>query len=207
MTNMENQEILLKFDREMKAANNGENPLRKSIMGYYGESIVAKEFKEKGFEVKEKGGLAGYDLLINNKRIEVRTSEIKKEWAFPNSIRAWGWKLRTRDKNKKPNEIKYDFIVLVKLEDDWSNYTLFILSKEDVEKMGVQYFNGYQTVATAIYLFKTPIAEALEFDNKRKPCNPELGTSQLITNKCLELNKNPSKFIINWQGIGKLLNK
>ncbi|MBM3247783.1 hypothetical protein FJZ17_04580 [Candidatus Pacearchaeota archaeon] len=186
---MEIYETILKFDQDMKRINSGKNPLRKSIMGYYGETIVAEEFKKRGFRVEEKGGQAGYDLSVNNKKIEVRTSEIKKEWAFPKDVRAWGWKLRTRDKNKKPNPIKYDFIILVKLEEDWSNYSLFILSREDVESMGAQYFSGYQTVANAIYLFKTPIEEAIKFDKERKPCDPKLGTSQLITPKCIELNK------------------
>ena len=178
--------IILQFDREMKEIF-GENRVRKSIMGHYGELLVANELIKHDFNVKFKGNLAGYDLLVNNKKIEIRTSQMKRERAFPERIKAWGWKLQTRDGKKMPIPIKYDFIILVKLNDTWEDYELFMLSKDEVEKIKDTYFSGYQTVARAFYLFKNPIEEAQRNDKHN-----------MITKECINFNKNTSKFLINW---------
>ncbi len=185
---MEVSDIILKFDREMKEANGGVNPLRKSIMGYYGEVIVANELRKRKIGFHEKGGLAGYDLFVSGKsRLEVRTSAIKNERAFPKSISAWGWKLQTRDRDKNPNPIKYDLIALVKLDEDWRKYDIFMFSKEEVEKMKDTYFGGYQTVARSIYLFSNPMAEAQRADKHG-----------MITKECIAFNRHPEKFLVDW---------
>ena len=187
--NKEKQEIklILNFDKDMKLINNGINPVRKALMGYYGEIIVASEFRKRGVSVERKGNLTGYDLLVNGKKIEVRTSEIKIERAFPNKITAWGWKLQSTNRKKEPKPINYDIIVLVKLKGNWKDYELFMLSHKEVEEVGITKFSGYQTVARVIYLFKNPLKEAIKKDKNK-----------MITKKCIEFNKNPKKFIINW---------
>lgn len=170
----------------MKNINSGTDPLRKAIMGYYGERVAAKEFEKKRFKVERKGGLSGYDLIVNGKKIEVRSSEIKKERAFPKKISAWGWKLQTMNKNGKPKLIKYDFVVLVKLQETWEKYQLFMLSKKEVMEVSRTKFKGYQTVARVIYLFKNSLKEAKKCDKYK-----------MITKKCEEFNLNPKKFLIN----------
>jgi len=186
---MNEMDIILEFDKNMKSLNSGINPLRKCVMGYYGEVLVANEFKKRGFNIQKKGGQAGYDLIVNGMNVEVRASEVKIERAFPKKITAWGWKLQTRDKNKNPKPIKYDFIILVKLDKDWKNHQLFMFSKKEVEDMKYTYFRGYQTVARVIYLFTNGIEEAI---------NPENNKYDMITSQCIEFNKNPSSFLIDW---------
>src|SRR5580704_5985735 len=91
-------EEIISFDSKMKAIFSTTNPLRKALMGKYGEFVVAKEFQTRGQHPKGLGGnLTSYDLEIGSTRIEVRTSELKRERAFPELIRAWGWKLQTYD--------------------------------------------------------------------------------------------------------------
>jgi len=183
---------ILRFDKEMKEIFNGENPIRKAIMGYYGELVVANELKKLGFDnVIRKGNLTGYDLSIDNKKIEVRTSELKKERAFKKDMPAWGWKLQTNDRKGNPKEIKYDFIILVKLENDWHNYQLFMFSKDEIESMKLSYFSGYQTVARVIYFFFNCLDKAIEYDERRKG-------DKMITEQCIEFNRNPNKYKPDW---------
>src|SRR5438132_4287203 len=90
-------EEIIRFDKRMKEIL-GENPLRKALMGKYGELLTAALFKERDFDVSREssGNLTSYDLQVNQYKIEVRTSELKKERAFPKNILAWGWKLQAR---------------------------------------------------------------------------------------------------------------
>src|SRR3989344_2946083 len=182
--NKEKIKLILDFNKKMKSINNGINPVRKALMGYYGEIIVANESEKKGFYCGKKG--KGYDLSVNGKKIEVRTSEIKIERGFSKKIKAWGWKLQSM-KKEEPETINYDFIILVKLGDNWKDYELFMLSKQEAEEVIITKPPFYQTVARIIYLFKNPLKEAIEADSYR-----------MITSKCREFNKNPKKFIIDW---------
>ena len=180
-------EYILDFDRKMKKLFEGENPLRKALMGKYGELLVADEFKKRGFSVEVEGNLTSYDLIIEGKKVEIRTSEVKRERAFPKSIKAWGWKLQTNDRNRNPKELKYDVIVLVQLFDDWKKYNLYILSREEVESMRITSFSGYQTVARGIYLFENDLEEARKVDRH-----------EMITEKCEDFNNHPKKYLLKW---------
>jgi len=196
--NVENKESeacrdIIVFDKKMKELF-GNNPLRKALIGKYGEILVINEFKRRGFDVKTAGNLTSYDLIVNGYKIEVRTSEVKRERAFPEKIRAWGWKLQTRNRSKEPKEIKYNFIILVQLYDDWTKFKLYLLSREQIEKMKETYFTGYQTVARAIYLFQNNLKEAVATDKHK-----------MITRTCIKFNKNPSKFMLDWTLIRKIL--
>ena len=104
---------------------------------------------------------------------------------------AWGWKLQTNDRKGNPKEIKYDFIILVKLENDWHNYQLFMFSKDEIESMKLSYFSGYQTVARVIYFFFNCLDKAIEYDERRKG-------DKMITEQCIEFNRNPNKYKPDW---------
>lgn len=174
------------FDARMKDIL-GKNPLRKSLMGKYGELLVASWFKKKGFDVsKVEGNLTSYDLIVNGQKIEVRSSELKRERAFPENIQAWGWKLQTRDRGEKPKKIKYDYIILAQLFENWEKYNLYVFSKNEIEIMRPTFFTGYQTVARAIYLFKNKLKEAQKYDKHK-----------MITKECIKFNKNPKRYLLN----------
>src|ERR1700731_3463106 len=97
----------------MKSIFPAANPLRKPLMGKYGEFVVAKEFEKRGhYSTRLGGNLSSYDLEIDGDKIEVRTSELKKERAFPDQIRAWGWKLQTYDRKGNLRPVKWDSIFL-----------------------------------------------------------------------------------------------
>ena len=55
------------------------------LVGEIGEFYVLCELEKRGFSVEHKGGMAGFDILIENpdKRIEVRTSLLKNEGLYP----------------------------------------------------------------------------------------------------------------------------
>lgn len=182
-------EIMQKFNRKMRDAHEGDYPSRGDVMGYFGEIAAQNELDKRGIPYIVKGGQAGYDILANGKKLEVRTSQLKSERCFPKNIMAWGWKLQPRNsrENKEPTPLKCDMITLVKLEDDWENYEFFMFSKEEVEKMDEVHYGGYQTVARSIYLFKNPMEEAIKADKYK-----------MISKQCIEFNKNPEKHILNW---------
>jgi len=186
---------IIKFDSRMKRLF-GENPLRKQLMGKYGELLVASLFKRRGHKISTEaaGNLTSYDLIVDGRKIEVRTSEIKKERAFPDPIRAWGWKLQTNDKNGAPKNLKYDFIILVRLFNRWDRFKLYILSKKQVMDVKVTRFRGYQTVARVIFLFKNPLRLARRLDSHR-----------MITESCADFNRCPSKFQLKWNRIRTIL--
>ncbi|PIT85537.1 hypothetical protein COU36_02700 [Candidatus Micrarchaeota archaeon CG10_big_fil_rev_8_21_14_0_10_59_7] len=167
-------------------------------MGKYGEFIAIKEFKAHAFRVGERGGnLTSYDFIVNNQKIEVRTSELKHERAFPNDISAWGWKLQTRDRKGREKPIGYDFIVLVQLLEPWNKYALYLFSKSEIEKMPATYFRGYQSVARVLYLFKNRkhLENAIKSESKRKR------NEKMITRAVLDFNKNPKKHLLHWQRV------
>ena len=187
-------EIMLEFHKKMREAHmkthKGDYPTRGDVMGYFGELVVRNELKKREIPYTAKGGQGGYDILANGKKLEVRTSQLKQERCFPKHIKAWGWKLQARDvrKDKKPVPLKYDLISLVKLNDDWDQYDIFLFSKEEVEKMDEIHYGGYQTVARGIYLFPDKIEKVLPDDK-----------NEMISGQCVEFNWNPKAHLIDWK--------
>jgi hypothetical protein len=161
-------------------------------MGYYGEVLMGDELRKRGIPYEKKGGLAGYDLLVEGRiKLEVRTSELKNERCFPKNIRAWGWKLQKRNMNgedRSPVPLKYDLVTLVRLKGGWDKYDIFMFSREQVEKMEEIHYGGYQTVAKGIYLFQNPLEEAIKSDKHH-----------MISRQCRAFNRHPERFLIDWQ--------
>lgn len=187
---------IINFDKRMKRIFE-ENPLRRALTGKYGELRVAADLKRRGFTVEQvEGNLTPYDLVVNGHKLEVRTSEVKHERAFPKNVSAWGWRLQSRGRDGTPKEIKWEYIILVQLLDSWKRYRIHLLSKGQVEEVSETHFAGYQTVARVIYLFlsRKDFKEAREHDK-----------NNMITKACIEFNANPLKYKIDWNELKKLL--
>ena len=186
------KQIILEFDRKMRKVRGGDYPVRRDVMGYYGEVLMGDELQKRGIPYEERGGLAGYDLLVDDRiKLEVRTSELKNERCFPKNIMAWGWKLQKRNmkgEDRSPVPLKYDLVTLVRLKDGWDKYDIFMFQREQVEKMEEIHYGGYQTVAKGIYLFQNPLEEAIKSDKHH-----------MISRQCRAFNKHPERFLIDWQ--------
>jgi hypothetical protein len=66
-----------------------------SLVGLAGEFLVMHKLTQKGLEFGSRGAQAGYDIrLMNGRKLEVRTSQLKDEGLFSEPVELWGWRLK-----------------------------------------------------------------------------------------------------------------
>ena len=181
-------------------------------MGEYGELLVLSEIIElkKKNKIKYfnyKGGQSKYDIGIflnddSKVKLEIRTSPYKKEWFFSKAVMNWGWKLQSRNQVGDPKEPEYDWIILVKLDDEWKP-KYYTLSKSEVLKIQKFKWSGYKTVARAIHLFENVemLKKGKEEEKKKREKYPDI---RIIPKESEDFTKNPKKYELNWRKIIEL---
>lgn len=119
------------------------NRMNKSVvLGYLGELIVLQKFNDEGYSPVHKGKLSGYDILVRDKKIEVKTSRLKED-GFKN--KNWGWTLL-----KKNQDVKYDIAVCLALNEKLEVEGYYCIDKENLESF--KFSHGQYTNITKGFL-------------------------------------------------------
>lgn len=169
------------------------NPkIPKKLMGELGEFYTLEKLERLGFYPEHKGGLGGYDIYLKeiDKKIEVRTSLLKDEGGvYPDkTIRYWGWRVENRNQKKIK---KFDYLIGVTLNDDFSKPKFYIFTYEEAFKVGDVEIGRFKSVKKKIHLFENK--RAYEKALKLKPA--------LITSFERQINCRSSKFLDKWNKI------
>jgi hypothetical protein len=116
------------------------------VKGYLGELFVRKKLEQEGYEVRQKGNQAGYDLEVNEKNItiDVKFSTYKREEevrvrGFP---RFWHWCLKHQNK-KRP--VSCSHIICVAADDNLDPKVYYIIESNHLDrfpKSGISQFKG-----------------------------------------------------------------
>ncbi len=160
------------------------------LVGVIGEFYVLYELEKRGFSVKHKGGMAGFDILIENsdKRIEVRTSLLKNEGLYPQNVYFYGW--RVKDRNQK-KEDKFDIMVGVALDDTFTRPKFYIFTHKEAFSVDDVDIGRFKNVQKKIHLFKN-----LGICKKAIESKPSL-----ITKYEKHINKHREEFLNKWNKI------
>lgn len=123
----------------------------KGLLGELGELCVLKELAEHCSEIERKGGLCGYDILLQKKqKIEVRTSNLKNNGEYDKSIKFWGWTVEKRGTTRKP---KFDFLICVAFKENYKKPDFYIFTKKEAFKNRVINMAHLRNVKRTIHLF------------------------------------------------------
>lgn len=163
---------------------------RRDLVGEVGELYALEALQKEGLHPNRKGGQGRYDIELNNKKIEVRTSLLKNEGVYPDkTIRFWGWRVENRNQNRRH---KFDFLVGVALANDLSKPKFYVFSYKEAFSVDDVYIGRFSNVKKKIHLFENK--RAYRKAMKQKPA--------LITQFERRLNSNPARFRNKW---GKIL--
>jgi hypothetical protein len=119
-------ELLTKVIRDENCAR-----MNKSVVkGYLGELNVLQKLQSDGYKPEHLGNQSGYDILLDKVKIDVKTSELKKDGSDDD---IWGWALLRKDK-----PIKYDAAVCVALDKKLDVDAYYCIFRQNVEKFESQ---------------------------------------------------------------------
>ena len=186
-----------------KAFNDIDPRVPRKLIGEIGEFYVLQELEKRDFNSEHKGGMGGYDIYLKekiNKKIEVKTSLLKNEGIYSDkTIHFWGWTVEGRSqkktkkvKNKNRKKIKkFDYLIGVALNDDFSKPKFYIFTYEEAFEVGDVEIGRFKSVKKKIHLFenKRTYQKAL----KLKP--------KLVTKFERKINLYPSLFLNKWRKI------
>jgi len=179
------------------------NPkIPKKLMGELGEFYTLQKLERLSFCLEHKGGYGGYDIYLKeiDKKIEVKTSLLKNEGVYSDkTIYYWGWTVERRSqkktkkaKNKNRKKIrKFDYLIGVALNDDFSKPKFYIFTYEEAFKVGDVEIGRFKSVKKKIHLFKN--RKVYEKVSELKPT--------LVTPFERKINCHPSKFLNKWDKI------
>ncbi len=162
------------------------------LLGSLGELYVMSELQEQGYQPQLKGGQAGYDIFLDDKpprRIEVKTSVLKKEGVYSEVVLYFGWKVESWNQKKKN---KYDVLVCVAMNDCFKKHDFYIFSREDISRLdSVPKVGRFTSVKKKIHLFENK--KGFQKAVKEKPA--------YVTSLERVINKNPQRFRNQWDKI------
>jgi len=210
----EARKIILNFHQQYKKfKNDGIRKIPHRLLGPIGELYVLSKLKEEIPDIKDsiiyKGGSSSYDIIIKTKKrefkIEVKTSALKN--AKDDGIGIddkthyyWGWPLQkiTKTVKKRGKKKKYDFIICVGVNENYSNPVFYIFNYDCA--------NGFKPVKMSRYgkVKKLMIFKNLESLNTAK--NWKDNGEKLMTLRENEINKNKKKYQ-DWKTIKDELKK
>jgi hypothetical protein len=122
--------------------------MNKSVVkGYLGELIVLKKLQSDGYKPEHFGNQSGFDIHLDDVKIDVKTSELKKDGS---DDEIWGWALRRKDK-----PIKYDAAVCVALNKKLDVDAYYCIFRQNVEKFESQH-ERFNHVLNRFHKFRIP---------------------------------------------------
>ena len=126
------------------------------LIGLAGEFYITWLLQTKNLDPKLCRG--HYDIEIKNREgIEVRSSVLKFEGDLNKpKISNWGWRLQSRKEkdDEKGKKIPYKWVICVKFDYNLENPECFLLSKDDVKKMGKVKIHFWK-VLKKLWIYKT----------------------------------------------------
>jgi len=163
----------------------------RKLVGEIGEFYVLQKLQKIGFRPEHKGGQSGYDIYLKeiDKKIEIKTSLLKNEGVYSNkTIHFWGWTVERKNQKKIK---KFDYLIGVALNDNFSNPKFYIFSYKEAFSVGNVNIGRFNNVKKKIYLFENK--RVYEKALKLKPT--------IITSFERQINCHPSKFLDRWSKI------
>ena len=130
--------------------NNLKLPL--GIIGDLGEFSVMLRLMNEGKNPQLKSGRSRFDILLNNKRLEIKTGRFRFEKKK---------RLGRLAENTQINPKKLDYLIFVTINEDLSETNFFILNTEDVNQLPESKFYGKKEDKKEIFLLDKPYNEEL----------------------------------------------
>jgi len=125
------------------------------LVALAGELLVKSKLNELGIRFVPQGPQARCDILLlgrnTNNRIEVRTSTLKNEGLYPKQIMFHGWRIQ----DQKEDDVSYDFLVCVALDENLENPEFYLFTREEVRKAGNVEIQRFANVKKKLHLFRT----------------------------------------------------
>ena len=173
----------VRLANEIKSIKNRRPPY---LAGLAGEFLVMQKLHDRGLKPKPMGAQSGYDIqLEDGKRVEVRTSQSKREGvqAREKDVVDWGWRLKNRGK-----ENKFDYVVCVALDErNIEDSECYMLSADEVDRAPSTTLPRFKKVEKKLWIYRS--REAMD-DIRRK--NP-----QYLSDWEIEINQNRSKYLLD----------
>jgi hypothetical protein len=157
------------------------------LLGVLGEYYVLDKLE--GFGYKDfvyKGGQSGYDILVNGRRVEVRTSLLKNDGNYPD-VYFYGWKVQT----KKQKKGKFDVLVCVALDKTFKKPKFYVFTSKEAFSVDDREIKRYPSLKKNIHLcesekaYRAAIAAHLDF----------------VTGFECYINEHPQEFENRWEKI------
>ncbi|ATZ61281.2 MAG: hypothetical protein BME93_04080 [Methanosarcinales archaeon Met12] len=164
-------------------------PLPHGLVSKLGKKCVLDKLNGLGFKkLTPDKRKANIYIDYNGKKINVkiRTSTLKNEGLYPKDVKYWGWTVKEWDKQ----EIEYDILVGVALNDDFVGAQFYIFTREEALLIDDIRIKRFKNVQNKIHLFESEEAyrKAIE-----KP--------KIVTKYERYINENKSEFLCKWAKI------
>jgi len=140
--------------------------LNSKLVGEIGELIVARELLTRNHQCRiiKKGGHAGCDIELsvngNEHRLEVRTKHDNGEMnngAYLKSVKGIGWRILGKGAKRK-----FDFIVLLGIDDSANKTCTYILSYDEAYKLSIKEPDRrYSSTDRCIHLLRCNIDDSI----------------------------------------------
>ena len=121
---MEDFENTIQLLKNVLSDKNCDRMNKSVVTGYLGELLVYQKLQKEELKPEQLGKQSGYDIHVKNVKIEVKTSSLKDD-GF--GITNWGWTLL-----RKNQEIKYDLVICVALDDNLNVEGYYCISKKNL---------------------------------------------------------------------------
>jgi hypothetical protein len=157
------------------------------LLGVLGEYYVLDRLDALGYNsIVYKGGQSGYDILVNGRRVEVRTSLLKNDGGYPD-IYFYGWKVQT----KKQKKGKFDILVCVALDKTFKKPKFYIFTSKEAFSVDNTENKRYPSLKKHIHLCENKKAYKAAF-----AAHPDF-----VTGFEMYINEFPQEFENQWEKI------